>query len=331
MPPDSTAPLPQENPWTLAQGVAAELDVGSGHRLWWACGGALADPAAPWVLVIHGGPGGRSRDEPLGWLAGPPLRWLCWDQRGCGRSRADEPLRDNDLEHLLGDIDRLLAAAAIERVAIVAGSWGAVPALEYARTRPGRVRALFLRSAFLGSRAEVDAFFAGWDAWLGEPGRAWLGADTVSRSGALGWLDADGRVAPRLAAAWSAWEALQAQPGGAARQPQTFALPAAEPGAGDVAAYAIQAQFLRHDCHVEPAQRAQWPAALADVQPLTLVHGADDAVCPVATSEQLAAALPHARFERVDGAGHRMSDARLAPRLREAAQAWCRALLANSA
>lgn len=330
MPPVTSPDSTQENPWTLAHAAARELDVGSGHRLWWAQGGVAAS-RAPAVLVIHGGPGGRSRDDPLSWLAGQPVRWLCWDQRGCGRSRSAQALRDNDLPHLLGDIDALLAAAQVERVAILAGSWGAVLGLEYLRTRPGRVAAMLLRSSFLGSRVEVDAFFAPWSDWLGAEGRAWLGCSMVSRSGALAWLGEDGTVSPRLAWAWAAFETLQAAPGGLARAPQRFEAPAVEPVPGDVASYQIQARFLMHDCDLDPVARAQWPRALAALPgPLALVHGADDAVCPAANSGWLAACRADARFERVAGAGHRMSDPLLAPRLREAAQAWCAALLANS-
>ena len=331
MPPPSPSELPLENPWSLAAARARELDADAPHRLWWAQGG-VADADAPTVLVIHGGPGGRSRDEPLGWLVGAGVRWLCWDQRGCGRSQPAGAREHNDLQALLGDIDRLLSAAQVDRVAILAGSWGVVPALEYARTRPARVHGLMLRSAFLGSRDEVEAFFEPWALWLGDAGRQWLGHDTVSRSGALAGVDADGRVPPRLAWAWSEFEGHQARPGGVAASGARFQAPAQEPPSGDaVAGLEVQAHFLRHDCFLSADAREQWQQALgaASLGPTVLVHGSDDTVCPIASTEWLARLWPHAGVERVAGAGHRMGDARLAPRLREAAQAWCLRLLGN--
>lgn len=344
MPPSSTADLPLENPWSLAAAVPRELDVGQGHRLWWAQGGSTHE-GAPVVLVIHGGPGGRSRDEPLNWLAGTPVRWLCWDQRGCGRSRwvgpgdggesggelaGAGPNDHNDLDLLLHDIDLLLAAAQVGRVAILAGSWGAVPALEYARTRAGRVTALMLRSAFLGSRAEVDAFFEPWAHWLGEAGKAWLGRDTVSRSGALAWLGPNAAVSARLAWAWSEFEGLQAAAGGLARSGTTFNSPAQEPQGDAAGALEVQAHFLMHDCFLPADVRGLWQQSLAaaPLGPIVLVHGADDAVCPVASTEWLARLWPQARVEWVADAGHRMGDPQLGPRLREAAQAWALALVA---
>lgn len=324
-----------ENPWTLEAGRAGELDVGHGHRLWWAHGG-VADAAAPWVVVIHGGPGGRSRNEPLAWLAGARVRWLCWDQRGCGRSRPAGERAHNDLAHLLDDLDALLEAVGASRVALLAGSWGAVPALEYARTRPDRVHGLLLRSAFTALDDEVRAFFEPWDAWLGEAGRGWLGAagaaqpalHTVSRYGACAAVGADGRVAPRLAWAWSAFENEQCRPGGLARSGATFAPPAGEPGDADVAAYEIQAHYLVHRCFVPEGAQALWRRD-PPPGPLALVHGCDDQACPVENSRAFAQAWPQAQVDLVEGAGHRMGDERLAPRLRAAVQAWCSRLAAQ--
>jgi len=60
--------------------------------------------------------------------------------------------------------------------------------------------------------------------------------------------------------------------------------------------------------------------------PIALVWGADDATCDPAVARALAAALPAAVTVEVGGAGHRMSDARLAPALRATAVQWVNAL-----
>jgi pimeloyl-[acyl-carrier protein] methyl ester esterase len=69
---------------------------------------------------------------------------------------------------------------------------------------------------------------------------------------------------------------------------------AARSGAQPVAALRAGLDYLR-DFSIEPGSV---PA------PAFLLHGANDAICPLASAERLAAALPHARLTVVYGAGH---------------------------
>lgn len=333
-----------DKPTTSRQGL---LEIDNGHRLWWSEGG---DPSGPAVLVIHGGPGGRSRPEPLSWLAGLPVRWVCWDQRGSGQSQPTGSLQGNTLSHLLADMQSLQGHLGLGRMALLAGSWGAVLALEFARAHPESVSGLMLRSAFLGSREEVEAFFAPWEAWLGEAGRRWLEAGrathegeerggSLSRPGALALIDDTGKVPVRLAWAWERFEDAQALAGGVAGTGARFAppdgWPPAEPAGSsadqaawfsrvDRAALEIRAHYLLNDCFLPSDARARWARALREVPPgpVALVHGLSDATCDPASTAWLAALWPQARVARVPGAGHRMSDPRLAPALREMARHW---------
>lgn len=294
------------------------LNTPDGHVLWWAAGGP-ADAGA--VLVVHGGPGGRSRPQPLQWLQG--ARWLCPDQRGCGRSQPRGELRHNTLAHLLDDLDRVLDAAGIPAVALLAGSWGAVLALEYARTRPGRVRGLMLRSAFLGSVAEVDAFFAPWATWTRGSG--------LSAVGPLAHVDAAGRVDETAAHAWRDFEDYQARPGGlgaAGGENLRFDAAASPPAdAATLDSLAVQAHYLRAHCFLPPDARLRWQRSLSALRvPVTLVHGTADAVCPADNSRWLATLWPQAELNLVPGAGHRMDDPRLANALRAAAARWLQEL-----
>ena len=122
-----------------------------GHRVWWCEGG---DPQGTPVLLVHGGPGGASRADPLRWLDGLPVRWIAIDQRGCGRSQPLGETAANDLPALLADMEALREALGLSRWALLAGSWGVRVALAYAAARPDRLRGLFARSPFLGSSAE---------------------------------------------------------------------------------------------------------------------------------------------------------------------------------
>lgn len=303
------------------------IDTGDGHRLWWSQGG---DPRGPTVLVIHGGPGGRTRPEPVAWLQGLPVRWVCWDQRGCGRSEPAGECRHNTLRHLLADIDRLRAHLRLGRLALLAGSWGAVPALEYACLRPQSVRGLFLRSAFLGRRDEIDAYCAAWDRWLGDAGRRLL---QLPPGGTAALLRGAAQRPPSglLLQAWTAFEAAHAAAGGAAGE--WPGATAAEIDPQQAAAWAVFAHFMRHACFLPHGAQQRWHRRLSAWRsgPLAFVHGLRDTTCPAANTEWLASAAgAAAEVHLVADAGHRTADPALAPVLREAVRRWALALCAES-
>ena len=312
------------------------LETDDGHRLWWAEGG---DPRGVPVLVIHGGPGGHSRAEPLAWLADQPVRWVCWDQRGCGQSEPRGSREGNTLADLVADMDRLREHLGLERVALMAGSWGAVLALEFARRWPEAVAGLMLRSSFLGSADEVASFFAPWDEWLGDAGRQWLAsgekgaASALSRPGALALIGDTGKVPLPLAWAWERFEDAQALAGGVRGRGVRFEPPRAPSALEgvDPAALEIRAHYLLNDCFLPVDALQGWGDALRDVDvgPVALVHGEADATCDPANTHWLAGLWPDVLVNRVPDAGHRMSDPRLAPLLRETAQRWAGALCAR--
>jgi len=297
------------------------LDRGDGHRLWFAEGGP---PDVPTVLVIHGGPGGRSRAAPLQWLGGRALRWLCWDQRGCGRSEAVAPLQHNTLQHTLADIDALLDHCGVGTVALLAGSWGAVVALEYLRTRPQRVNGLLLRSAFLGSDAEVDAFFAPWAGWAGP-----AVPPPLSQPGTAACSDGTGKVPAALAQAWREFEGLQCRAGGIRPNDRYNAVSAAASD-GDRQSYAVQLHYLQQHCFLPPRARERWRAELPArlPGPMALVHGDADATCPVANSTWLAGLWPQAEWCCVADAGHAMGAEPLQQALQAVTGRWADQLLA---
>lgn len=314
-----------------------------GHVMAW---GSVGDDAAPPVLILHGGPGGRSRAASVNWFEGLGVRCIVHDQRGCGASTPAGALHHNDLDTLVADIERLREHLGLSHWAVAGGSWGALLAVAYAAQHPQRVDALFLRSAFLGSTAEVDHFFAAWPGWLGEAGAAWLaGAEAPQalrlavRHDPVGALDAlaaqvgdeavpASPIAARIGAAWQAYEAAQAAPGGLAARPgAAWTVP--EPAHPTVAALStglgVQWHYLRHGCFVGGGRSEGWLARLDTTlagRPIALVHGEADAVCVLATSQALASRWPHAVLHTVAGAGHDMDQPALREALTAAAARW---------
>lgn len=340
--PSSAPPLP--GPSDPAAPAGGLLDVGEGHRLGWQASGNGAGPA---VLVLHGGPGGRTREEPLQWLAGAaPGRVVAFDQRGCGRSLPAGALHANTTAHLVEDMERLRRDLGLRHWALMAGSWGAVPALAYAAAHPERVAGLFLRSPFLAGAGEVARFFAPWGDWLGPQGRAWLGDGasqepfevfhdmTAALNAGTGFsLGAKRR---QWARAWALFEADQSAPGGVAADTARRFSPARlgpEPDEAALAACAIQSHYLAHGCFLPPRwwRAAVARVAAAGVGPVRVVHGAADAVCDPRRAHWLARRLGAGRPVEVAGGGHRMGQAPLAAVLREEARAWARGLASGEA
>lgn len=318
-----------------------------GHRIWWHIEG---DPRAPAVVVVHGGPGGRTRDEALAPWRATGLQLLAFDQRGCGRSEPLGETRANMLDGLVEDMERIRSAAGLSSWAIAAGSWGARVALAYAARHPLRVRALWLRSPFVGTLAETQRYVAPWRAWLGEAGWAWLGDEAVE---ALNSLYHDGRPAVgddtglsrgllpplldsvHLALAWSAFDDAQSVPGGvtashARCEVDRLAAAVSDRHRASNATQAL-ASWRVHAIHAlrrwgsDDAIEGAWPEARALAQrwhgPVEIVAGSEDATCDPDVALQLARLWPDARCHLVPGAGHRMSDERLAPGLAQAARA----------
>ncbi|WP_414170592.1 alpha/beta fold hydrolase [Streptoverticillium reticulum] len=150
------------------------LAVGGGHTLrWWQSG----NPRGKALLILHGGPGGRSsaRQRTLA----DPGQWriIQVDQRGCGSSTPRGHCAANTLDDLVEDLERLRRHLGIDRWTVLGPSWGAVLALASAARRPHTVRALLLTGLFLGTARECEVFRTG------------RGVDPSAWRGFTAWLD----------------------------------------------------------------------------------------------------------------------------------------------
>ncbi|MEO5661244.1 MAG: alpha/beta fold hydrolase [Polaromonas sp.] len=110
--------------------------------------------ASAW-LVLHGGPGGGSQPDLLQAFQLDRQQLIVPDQRGAGWSRPRGQSAGNHTEQLVADLECLRLKLGIARWSVLAGSWGTVLALCYARRHPQRVQRLVLRGAFDLRRAEI--------------------------------------------------------------------------------------------------------------------------------------------------------------------------------
>jgi 3-oxoadipate enol-lactonase len=191
-------------------------------------------------------------------------RVLAPDSRGHGGSAWAGPL---ELADWVGDLDRVLDAAEVERATLAGLSMGGVQALAYALDRPERVAGLVLADTF----AELD------------PGVAATKVDQLA-----GAAEAQGMAA--LADAYAA-ETLTGSP------PPERVRVVRDPIAGmTVEAYVASARACFG---------ARLGARLGEVAAPTLVlWGTRDERAPRPLAERLAREIPNAALEEIPGAGH---------------------------
>jgi pimeloyl-ACP methyl ester carboxylesterase len=95
-----------------------------------------------WIVLLHG----LASQAHIWDLVAPKLidsfRVIAIDQRGHGLS--DKPETGYDFASITHDLDRILAASAIERTILIGHSWGGNVAVQYAVDQPSRVSGLVL-------------------------------------------------------------------------------------------------------------------------------------------------------------------------------------------
>jgi proline iminopeptidase len=99
-----------------------------------------AQPGAPPVVFLHGGPGQGSEhfDALAGSYLERDLRLVYFDQRGSGHSERP-PSRDYALTTLVDDLEALRDTLGVQKLALVGHSFGGLLALEYAAKFPHNV------------------------------------------------------------------------------------------------------------------------------------------------------------------------------------------------
>ena len=304
-------PAPPRTLFDLAPPFQTELlPVTHGHALYVRQHG---NPAGQPALVLHGGPGSGFSSALARFFDPAHYRLVCVDQRGAGRSLPTGCVAHNQTAHLLADLRAVHAHLGLQRWLVVGGSWGATLALLHAADMPQAVSGLLLRSTFLARQEDIDAFFNPQRHGLFATPGDWPLADYATATADAGAgagpvvkalhaaLFGDDRTRQQRAALhWWQWEQqLGASPAPASppTTPDSVTLSAL------VLRYRIQSHYLLHACWLDPQG---WPARCAGLPlvPTLLVHGAEDAVCPVQGARQLHAWLPGSQLQLLSGTGH---------------------------
>ncbi len=300
------------------------------------CGNAKA----PAIVVLHGGPGGGGNPTLRRFFNPRKWRIVLFDQRGSGRSRPQSSLDGNTTWALVDDIEHLRQRLGIERWTVFGGSWGAALANAYAQAHPERVDGLILRAVFLSSGAEIDWFYKGgagsmlpeaWSEFLAH--LAPEQRDDPVRHYYTRLTDEDVQVRHRAARSWTAWETAairmrerrlspMARFGGSATNQPEIA-PATE------ALARIECHYCFHRGFMETETQLLDNAPVIGDRPVHIVQGRKDLVTPPITAWKLAEALPNAKLNLIENAGHSAADPAIIDALIRATDAMADHMLAG--
>ena len=123
------------------------FDVGDGHQLYYA---RYGNPAGEPVVYLHGGPGAGCRFNEYRFFDMSHYNVLLFDQRGAGKSQPFASISHNDLNALIGDLEKLRERFSFVSWNVTGGSAGSLLGMFYAVRHPERVKRLLLRGIFFG-------------------------------------------------------------------------------------------------------------------------------------------------------------------------------------
>lgn len=128
------------------------VNVGDGHTLYVQDWGNK-DARVP-IILLHGGPGGQTKNKYKAPFDPLRHRVIFFDQRGCGKSTPYGSLENNNTEKLIADISKIADTLAIKKFVLHGSSWGSTLTLAYALAHPDRVQALVIGGVYTASRTE---------------------------------------------------------------------------------------------------------------------------------------------------------------------------------
>lgn len=280
------------------------LKVSDLHEIWYA---VFGNPQGKPVFVMHGGPGYGSYPRLMQYFNPEKFLIVLHDQRGAGQSRPAGELRENTMQDLVADVERLREHLGIEgRVLVFGGSWGSTLALAYAEAHPEHVSGMMLRGVWTGTAAEIETGFGGEcmrkffpDAMdrVEKVMRSHCGEFSPSALLEV-FTSGDQAAMKEVADAWIAF-AIKTGKMHATDEEVARGLGDLDPrsGARIVCHYAANNIFLEEGKLLREAHK------LKDI-PVTIINGRYDMTCPPVTAYRLHKLLPKSKLIIVEEAGH---------------------------
>lgn len=112
----------------------------------------------PPVIIVHGGPGlGHAYLLPQMAEIGKFSSAIFYDQRGAGRSIADDHWQSNPFQTYVNDLNQLREAFGFDKVSLLAHSWGGILASLYTLAHPQHIdKIIYLNSVPVSSKNYLE-------------------------------------------------------------------------------------------------------------------------------------------------------------------------------
>lgn len=283
---------------------AGHLKVSDLHTIGYALYG---NPKGKPVFVLHGGPGFGCYPRLVQYFNPQTFLIVLHDQRGSGRSRPLGELRQNTIQDLVADIERLRKHLNIDgKIMLFGGSWGSTLGLAYAETHPEKVSGMVLRGVLTATKAEIGHVFSDCGPRLFFPEAVArlepaLPTDIggFSHAGLLKIFNSDDRVLSlKVAKEWFRYGIKI----GRLHTPDERI----EQGFGDwdpIPVCRIDCHYMANGCFLEEGQLLRDAHKLRDI-PVTIINGRYDMICPPVTAYRLHKRLPKSKLIIIEEAGH---------------------------
>ena len=283
------------------------LDVGDGHVLHVE---QVGMPDGLPIIYLHGGPGSGCTPGARRSFDNRRHRAVLFDQRAAGRStphasEAEVDWASIDMDHHVGDIERLREHLGIDRWIVFGISWGSVLGATYAERHPDRVLAVVLAAVSTGTAEEVEwltvhagRFFpAEWRRFRDHLPAELSGQRIVDAYHTL-LMDPDPAVHAPAAAAWCRWEDAHVTTTPGATPNPRYADARFRLG------FARQVTHCwRHSAWLGPDEIVRNAGRLAGIRGW-LIHGRLDVSSPVDAPWRIHEAWPDSELIVVDDEGH---------------------------
>jgi proline iminopeptidase len=244
------------------------------------------------IVAIHGGPGGDMENigPDLGQLASRHVV-IYYDQRGGGRSELPADTTRLDARYFVEDLEAVRRHFGLERMNLLAHSFGPVLAARYAQVHPDRLERMIFMGAIGPRRADAAAF-----------GRTmYARMDSTTRDSVIALVTAlVTGMAPDPVATCRAYEDLL-------RRVDSAQGGSAVPKGGVCRAGPEAVEYAnRYTSQITLASFGKWDytGTLSRVSaPLLVIYGDRDP-SPISSQRAWADAVPHGRLLVIPGAGH---------------------------
>ena len=279
-----------------------KIITSDGHEIYFEVKGVSSGTP---VVFLHGGPGARIVPAHYDFFNPKLFFSILFDQRGCGKSKPFCELKNNNIQNLILDMERLREKLGLQKWILFGGSWGSTLALYYAINYPERCLGLVLRGVFLGTRNEIDWFLCGMRKFYPEAHKLLLKglnfseleqptSDEILKRGSELIFSKNEEVSQKAANAWAKYEMSCSTLDYREREMS---------GNSALSLAKIELHYFLNNCFLKDNEILDNVKKIRNI-PIYIIQGRHDTICPPFTALKLRNKLTNSKLIMVENAGH---------------------------